>query len=120
MAETPATKTVRHRCVTCGRPYPHDLTAFCACGGMIDVDYDLAAARLYDSPNPYVRWRTRFHAYHRARAAGWTDAEYVALVERLDAAVAAVDGHGFRVTSFARCAGLSTRLGFSPEGGVWV
>jgi len=77
-----------------------------------------------DSPNPYVRWRRRFHAYHRARAAGWSDADYVALVERLDAAVARADhradGRGFRITPFARSAPLSDTLGFSPAGGVWV
>jgi threonine synthase len=72
------------------------------------------------SPNPYVRYRRLFHAWHVARSIGWTDAEYVALVERLDAAVAAVDGHGFRTTPFARSAVLSERLGFSPRGGVWV
>ncbi len=72
------------------------------------------------SPNPYVRWRTRFHAYHRARAIGWSDADYGALVERLDAAVAIVDGHGFRVTPFARSDALSDALGFTAAGGVWV
>jgi len=72
------------------------------------------------SPNPYIRWRTRFHAWHRARALRWSDAAYVGLVERLDTAVALVDGHGFRVTPFARSAGLSDALGFSAGGGVWV
>ena len=68
-----------------------------------DIDHvlvrvlDPAARRLAEdvgAPNPYVRWRRRFHAYHRARAAGWSDADYVALVERLDAAVARADGRG--------------------------
>jgi threonine synthase len=72
------------------------------------------------SPNPYVRWRTRFHAWHRARALGWSDDAYVRLVQKLDAAVAMVDGHGFRVTPLARSAGLSDALGFSAAGGVWV
>jgi threonine synthase len=31
-----------------------------------------------------------------------------------------VDGHGFRVTPFARSAALSERLGLSERGGVWV
>jgi threonine synthase len=70
--------------------------------------------------NPYVHCRRLFHAWHVARAIGWTDAAYVALVERLDAAVAAVDGHGFRVTPFARSGALSDRLGFSARGGIWV
>jgi len=71
-------------------------------------------------PNPFVAYRRLFHAWHAARAGGWTDADYVALVERLDAAVAAVDGHGFRVTPFARSAALSEALGSSAAGGVWV
>jgi threonine synthase len=71
-------------------------------------------------PNPFLRYRTLFHAWHAARGLGWSDADYVNLVERLDAAVAAVDGHGFRVTPFFRAAELSDRLGFSAGGGVWV
>ncbi len=73
-----------------------------------------------DSINPFVAYRRLFHAWHAARASGWSDERYVALVERLDAAVAAVDGTGFRVTPFARSDGLSERLGFSRSGGVWV
>ncbi len=72
------------------------------------------------SANPFVAYRRLFHAWHAARAAGWSDGRYVALVERLDAAVAAVDGAGFHVTPFARSEGLSDRLGFSRSGGVWV
>jgi threonine synthase len=71
-------------------------------------------------PNPFVRYRELFRAYHVARSAGWTDQRYVALVERLDEAIALVDGHGFRFTPFARQPALSERLGFTPRGGVWV
>jgi len=35
-------------------------------------------------PNPFVRYRALFHAYHVARAAGWADARYVDLVRGLD------------------------------------
>jgi hypothetical protein len=48
--------------------------------------------------NPFVRYRQLFRAWHVARALGWTDERYVGLVRRLDDAIAAVDGHGFRVT----------------------
>ena len=93
-----------------------------------DVDHvlyrrlDPAAVRYPrgDEPNPYVRYRTLFLAYHAARALGWSDGQYVDLVELLDEAVALVDGHGFRVTPFARDAALSERLGFSERGGVFV
>jgi threonine synthase len=70
--------------------------------------------------NPFIRYRTLFHAYHLALAGGWTDAAYVALVERLDSAVAAVDGKGFRVTPFARHGALSDGLGFAHDGGIFV
>ena len=53
------------------------------------------------SPNPFVRYRDAVPRLPRGPGAGWPDDRYVALVERLDAAVAAVDGHGFRVTPFA-------------------
>ena len=66
--------------------------------------------------NPFVRYRTLLHAYH----AGLEDAEFVSLVQGLDAAVASVDGQGFRVTPFFRSEELSNELGFSAEGGVWV
>lgn len=49
-------------------------------------------------PNPFVRYRTLFHGYQRAIAAGRSDASIVSGIETLDAAVAAVDGHGFAVT----------------------
>jgi threonine synthase len=44
-------------CVGCGAEYPLGFHTFCgACGQMIDVEYDLASARLVDSDNPYVRF----------------------------------------------------------------
>jgi len=73
-----------------------------------------------DEPNPFVRYRALFRAYHLARAAGWPDERYVERVERLDRAVAAVDGHGFIATSFRRSGPLSDHLGFDRAGGVWV
>ena len=94
-----------------------------------DVDHvlrrelDLARLRfpLDDpEPNPFVRFRALLHAYHVAREGGLTDDAFCALVRRLDGAVAAVEGHGFAATPFARSDDLSDRLGFSPAGGVWV
>src|SRR3970282_1457908 len=64
-----------------------------------------------DEPNPFVRYRTLFHAYHVALELGWTDLDYVRMVERLDRAFAAVDGKGVRVTPFARGAAPGQRLG---------
>ncbi len=73
-----------------------------------------------EEANPFVRYRALFRAWHVARAAGWSDERYVELVERLDRAVAAVDGRGFRITPFARRGPLSERLVFGAAGGVWV
>ncbi len=50
-------KRVTHRCTKCLRTYPHGFSTFCPeCGGMIDVHYDLARARLHDSINPLERF----------------------------------------------------------------
>jgi threonine synthase len=47
----------RHYCVKCGKVFPHRFTTFCdTCDGMIDVEYDLERAVLYDSPNPLERY----------------------------------------------------------------
>jgi threonine synthase len=48
---------VQHRCVACQKPYPEGFHPFCdACGGMVDVEYDLDKVQLADSPNPYIRF----------------------------------------------------------------
>jgi threonine synthase len=69
-----------------------------------------------DEPNPFVRYRELFHAYHLGREAGMSDADHVHLVEQLDKAVAAVDGRGFTITPFSRSDDLSEAVGCS----VWV
>jgi threonine synthase len=71
-------------------------------------------------PNPFVRYRGLFHAYHLGLARGLSDDTFQALVRRLDTRIAAVDAHGFRTTPFRRSAKLSKALGFAGEGGVWV
>ncbi len=71
-------------------------------------------------PNPFVRYRALFHAYHVARAAGWADARYVDLVRELDEAVAAVDGRGFRITPLLRVPALARASGLGPNGTAWV
>jgi len=119
-------------CAGCGHRVPDDAPLAFACPAARpgdDVDhvlvrvFDPAAGALASderSPNPFVRWRTRFHAYHRARALGWTDAEYRTFVDRLNAGVSMVDGSRFRITPFARSGPLSDALGFSAKGGVWI
>ena len=70
--------------------------------------------------NPFLGFR-RFLAWDGfAAAAGLSDAARAALAADLDDRVAAVQGHGFVTTPFARSDALSDALGFAAEGGVWV
>ena len=71
-------------------------------------------------PNPFVRYRALFHAYHVARAAGWGDTRYVDVVRELDDAVAGVDGHGFRITPLVRVPAIARAAGLGPKGTAWV
>lgn len=75
-----------------------------------DVDHVLAKrlapdrvtfARAEDE-HPFLRYRELLHTYQAARRGGLSDEDWAALVTSLDAAVAAVDGRGFRVTPCAR------------------
>jgi threonine synthase len=70
--------------------------------------------------NPFLRYRALMHSYHVALSHGISDTGYRDLVALLDMSVAAVDGHGFRITPFSRSRELSESLGFSGTGGVWV
>jgi threonine synthase len=107
-----------------GDPYPFR----CPRAGTDDTDHvmtrmlGLAGTRFpYGSEdNPFLRYRTLMNSHYVAVAHGISDAGYCDLVASLDASVAAVDGHGFRVTPFFRSLELSESLGFSGSGGVWV
>ena len=121
-------------CSGCGASPPSDAPYPFACpdSGSGDVDHvlvrhlDPRGVRRDDvdrddvDPCGFVRFRRLMHSYHRARAAGVTDEDYVTLARRLDTAVAAVDGQGFSETPFARSDVLSEALGFEDAGGVWV
>ena len=115
-------------CAGCGaEPGPSEPYPFRCPNTGRDDDVDHVLRRELDLPalsfpadsgeeNPFLRYRTLLHAAY----AGLDDGEFVELVQRLDAAVAAVDGHGFRVRPFFRSDELSDELGFSAQGGVWV
>lgn len=72
-----------------------------------------------DEPNPFLRYRHLGYPWQLARAAGLTDADYVAMVRTLDAAVAAVDGRGFACTPYRAVAPLAQALGLGDEQ-LWV
>jgi threonine synthase len=105
-------------------PYPFR----CPNAGRDDTDHVLTCivdpARVAfareDDPNPFARYRELLHSYQVAHAYDMSDKDFTTLVDRLDRAIAVVDGHGFRVTPFARQAALSDRIGFDATGGVWV
>jgi len=61
--------------------------------------------------NPFVLYRTRLASYALARDRGWTDADFVSTVTRLDKAVEAVAGTGFRVTPLTPSRPLAEALG---------
>jgi threonine synthase len=118
-------------CAGCGAsPAPdHPYPFRCPQAGHGDVDHVLvrvlgtAQVNFPRGPatgEPRARYRELLHSYQRATSGGLTDDGYVALVARLDAAVAAVDGHGFTATPFDRSEKLSEVLGFEGGGGVWV
>jgi threonine synthase len=65
---------------------------------------------------PFVRYRTLLGAYGVATDAGLADDEFVALVLRLDAAVAAVAGHGIRTAPRRVEDGLAGALGLHAGG----
>ena len=129
-ATAPASRLV---CAGCGAVVPPETPFAWSCPASVagdDIDHVLrrvldpaamsAEGDTEPSPNPVVRYRRRFPAYHVARAADWSDARFVDLVCGLDEAIADVDGHGFRATPIVRSTGLDQALGFERGAGVWV
>ncbi len=89
---------------------------------VIDVDrlraaIDTTALFADPEPNPFVRYRKLFHAWHTGTERGLTDDAFVTLVRDLDRRVAGVDGHGFGATPLVRADGLAGQLGL---GALWV
>jgi threonine synthase len=112
-------------CVACGwqpaadAPYPFACVHRGQGDGEHLLEHRLASDAVldrHDSANPFIRWREALYAWHAARARGWSDAEFVSLVRRLDDAIAGVDGHGFAITPFGPALDLGQRLGLE----VWV
>ena len=68
------------------------------------------------STNPFLRYRTLHHSYHLHLGMGGTDAEYVRLVERLDAALVKQGGPSFHVAPLQPLDALSATTGFE----VWA
>jgi len=65
--------------------------------------------------NPFVHYRDRLDSYAAARAGGLSDEQFVDLVERLDAAVAVVDGRGFVITPTVEMPALAAAAGLDVD-----
>ena len=89
-----------------------------------DVDHLLLpveaepAAIVEGSDNPYLRYRRFLSPYQLARRVGLSDDAWAEIVGRLDAALIATDGRGFRVTPLTGQPGLAQAVGFA--GRLWV
>lgn len=102
----------------------------CPNRGVGDVDHVLVRVldtKSADLPSaseleecPFVRYRSLLHSAYRASGIRMGDRGFVDLVRRLDRAIEAVDGRGFRTTPLERSAVISEALGFSSTGGVLV
>jgi len=116
-AEVPASEPFPFRCVRAraGDDIDHLVTAAVDLSGA-----SLCAGGVAPADNPFVAFRQLHVSWRLARQRGMSDADYVALVDGLDQAVAEVDGRGFRTTSYRRQDSLSVSLGCGSEGGVWV
>jgi threonine synthase len=65
--------------------------------------------------NPFIRFRKHLYAYQAALAWGMADADFVALVRRIDDAIVKVDGKGFRQSPLVTSENLGRACGL-PAG----
>jgi threonine synthase len=68
--------------------------------------------------NPFLRYRALLSPYRLAREAGLSDAAWGEIVHKLDFALAAIDGSGFRVTPMIDQKRLAAALGI--KNALWV
>jgi threonine synthase len=74
---------------------------------------------LSDLRSPFLRFGRLLHSYQTAHQKGLDDTSFAKLVTRIDAAVEATEGRGFRVTPFAPADKLAQALDLRP-GALWV
>ena len=65
--------------------------------------------------NPFLRFRDRLDSHAIALAGGMSDDRFVTIVQDLDAAVAAVDGHGMWVTPTVELPELASAAGLEVD-----
>jgi threonine dehydratase len=101
-----------YRCAVCGATVDIATVYPWRCPNATEEDWRHLLRLVRTGPD--TAWR----AFARAR--GMTERACDARHDTLAAAIATVGGVGPHVTPFARHDALSTRLGFSATGGVWV
>ncbi len=117
----------RFRCAACGATFEADVATPYRCPqAALDPEADHVLTPTLDAegtvwpngddPNPFIRYRTLLHAWHRLRAGGGSDDTWCELVTGLDERVAAVDGVGFVVTP-THMTDLAGRSVFKDETG---
>ncbi len=67
------------------------------------------------SQNPFLRYRDRLDSYEPVRSGAMTDDRFVEIVQELDAAVSAVEGHGFVETPLVDGTALAQEAGLDVE-----
>ncbi|MDR3372598.1 MAG: pyridoxal-phosphate dependent enzyme [Ancalomicrobiaceae bacterium] len=110
-AEVDAGSRLAFRCPNAGRP-----------GDDVDhvlvVEAEAASPPIGSESDPFLRYRAWLSPYRLARGAGLADAAWGDLVGRLDDALTAIDGRGFRITPMAERRSLAQALGLA--GALWV
>lgn len=113
-------------CGGCGAVVDGPLPFRCPAAGSDGRDHVLARVRpglevavSEDDPHPFVRYRRLLHSWQMAQAAGFADADYVALVRGLDREVAAIDGHGFAITPYRAAPKVAKTLDLKADG-LWI
>lgn len=118
---------IRFRCHGCGAEIDAGVRLAFACpnaGLGDDIDHVLVAENeapplsVGNETDPFLRYRAWLSPYRLARSSGLPDTAWFDLVGRLDQALTAVDGHGFRVTPMAEQRDLAGAIGLS--GSLWV
>lgn len=128
-------RQIQVTCSGCGTSIDASETLPFRCPNAIDGDgidhvlvRSLSAASGFPLPspggptdeNPFVRYRRLTLSHDLACRHGMSDDAFVALVEELDDAVAAVDGRGFKITPFSPLPGLRDAAGASDGSEIWI
>lgn len=118
---------MKFRCHGCGAEIDAGVRLAFACpnaGLGDDIDHVLVAdsealsLSIGNETDPFLRYRQWLSPYRLARSSGLSDSAWFDLVGKLDLALTAVDGSGFRITPMAERIGLAQTIGLSIS--LWV